>query len=210
MAKLQENELQELKSRFFDICSSVNRPGMDELLKWLEKTDFFVAPASTKFHGNYKGGLLEHSLHVYDKAAELCAKYPDIEISSDSIVIAALFHDLTKANYYVQDFKNVKVYKDGGTRHDEHGAFDWETQPYYKVDDRLPLGHGEKSVIILQSFIKLSRDEIYAIRWHMGGFDSAVKGGDYAMSKAYEICPFAVILHMADIESSYLLETIEK
>ena len=210
MPKLTEHKMIIMEARFIDACNAVDRPGMKELLEWLEKTDFFTAPASTKFHGNYEGGLLEHSLHVLDKTMDLVRKYPDLNISSDSVVIAALFHDLTKANYYVKDFKNVKVYHENGTKRDERGNFDWESQPCYRVEDRLPLGHGEKSVIILQSFIKLQRDEIYAIRWHMGGFDSAVKGGDFAMSKAYEVCPLAVMLHMADIESSYLLETIEK
>ncbi len=83
----------------------------------------------------------------------------------------------------------------------------WHKEPFYKIDDRLPLGHGEKSVIILQSFIKLTRDEIYAIRWHMGGFDCATKGGDFSMSRAFEICPLAVMVHLADMEATYLAES---
>ena len=210
MPKFNESEMAEMKSRFLAVCRTVNRPGMEDLLDWLENSDFFTAPASTKFHGNYECGLLEHSLHVLDKTWDLVSKYPNLGISKDSVIIAALFHDITKANYYVKDYKNVKVYSENGLKRDERGRFDWVSQSCYKIDDKLPLGHGEKSVIILQSFIKLQRDEIYAIRWHMGEFDSAVKGGDFAMSKAYEVCPLAVMLHMADVESSYLLETIEK
>lgn len=82
----------------------------------------------------------------------------------------------------------------------------WHKEPFYKTEDRLPLGHGEKSVIILQSFIKLTRDEIFAIRWHMGAWDCAVKGGDYGAGNAFEICPLAVMTHLADMEATYLVE----
>lgn len=82
----------------------------------------------------------------------------------------------------------------------------WHKEPFYKTEDRLPLGHGEKSVIILQSFIKLTRDEIVAIRWHMGSFDCAVKGGDYGMGNAFETYPLAVMTHLADMEATYLVE----
>ena len=107
-----------------------------------------------------------------------------------------MFHDLTKVNYYTISSRNVK----------DEATGTWHKEPFYKVDDRLPLGHGEKSVIILQSFIKLTRDEIFAIRWHMGGFDSAAKGGDYGLSGAFEMCPLAVMTHLADMEATYLSE----
>lgn len=101
-----------------------------------------------------------------------------------------------KVNYYTISSRNVK----------DEATGTWHKEPFYKVDDRLPLGHGEKSVIILQSFIKLTRDEIFAIRWHMGGFDSAAKGGDYGLSGAFEMCPLAVMTHLADMEATYLSE----
>lgn len=104
--------------------------------------------------------------------------------------------DLTKVNYYTVSSRNVKD--------DVTGA--WHKEPFYKTEDRLPLGHGEKSVIILQSFIKLTRDEIVAIRWHMGSFDCAVKGGDYGMGNAFETYPLAVMTHLADMEATYLVE----
>ena len=196
VTNIESTNLDEMKKRFVEICSTVNRPGMDELMAWLERSDFYTAPASTRFHGNYKGGLLEHSLNVYDKLSGFVARYPDLQIDSDTVAVTALFHDLTKANFYTTSTRNVKDEVTG----------QWHKEPCYKIEDRLPLGHGEKSVIILQSFIKLTRDEIFAIRWHMGGFDSAVKGGDYGMGNAFEICPLAVMTHLADMEATYLVD----
>lgn len=193
----QGANIDELKQRFVEICASINRPGMDDLMAWLERSDFYTAPASSRFHGDYKGGLLEHSLNVYDKLTGYVSRYPELEISPETVAVVALFHDLTKVNYYSVSTKNVKD--------DETGI--WHKEPFYKTDDKLPLGHGEKSVIILQSFIKLTRDEIFAIRWHMGGFDNAVKGGDYGMGQAFELCPLAVMTHLADMEATYLVES---
>ncbi len=193
----QGANIDELKQRFVEICASINRPGMDDLMAWLERSDFYTAPASSRFHGDYKGGLLEHSLNVYDKLTGYVSRYPELEISPETVAVVALFHDLTKVNYYSVSTKNVKD--------DETGV--WHKEPFYKTDDKLPLGHGEKSVIILQSFIKLTRDEIFAIRWHMGGFDNAVKGGDYGMGQAFELCPLAAMTHLADMEATYLVES---
>lgn len=188
----------DLKAKFITICrEKINRDGLDSLLDWLEnESDFFVAPASTRFHGNHKYGLLEHSLNVYYALNELVKQFPHLDISEETIAVAALFHDLCKANYYVVSTKNVK---------DETTGV-WHKEPFYKTDDQYPVGHGEKSVIILMKHMQLTDDEIYAIRWHMGGFDSAVKGGDFGSGKAYEICPFAVLLHLADMIASYLME----
>lgn len=192
-------ESQDLKTQFLSICrEKISRSGLDSLLAWMEnESDFFTAPASTQFHGNYEGGLVEHSLNVYRALKYLVKKItPQSKISEETIAIAALFHDLCKANYYAVSTRNVKD--------DETGV--WHKVPYYTTDDQYPLGHGEKSVIILMQHMKLTDDEIYAIRWHMSGFDSAVKGGDYGCSKAYERCPFAVLLHLADMIASYLME----
>lgn len=187
----------DLKKRFISICQTeIRRGGIDSLLQWLENSDFYVAPASTRFHGNYKGGLLEHSLNVYEALKKLVELHPEQQISDESIAIAALFHDLCKVNYYMVSSRNVKDEKTGL----------WHKEPFYKADDQYPVGHGEKSVIILMKHMSLTDDEIYAIRWHMGGFDSAVKGGDFGSSKAYEICPLAVLLHLADMTASYLME----
>lgn len=192
----QGANIDELKQRFVEICASINRSGMNDLMAWLERSDFYTAPASSRFHGDYKCGLLEHSLNVYDKLTGYVSRYPELEINPEAVAVVALFHDLTKVNYYSVSTKNVKD--------DETGV--WHKEPFYRTDDKLPLGHGEKSVIILQSFIKLTRDEIFAIRWHMGGFDNAVKGGDYGMGQAFELCPLAVMTHLADMEATYLVE----
>lgn len=197
---------EEMKKRFVEICATINRPGMDKLMAWLERSDFYSAPASSRFHGCYAGGLLEHSLNVYDKLSGFVSRYPELNITPDTVAVTALFHDLCKVNNYVADFKNVKMYSEHGSKSDAKGRYDWESQPTFRTEDRLPLGHGEKSVIILQSYIKLTRDEIYAIRWHMGSFDSAAKGGDYGMSNAFELCPLAVMTHLADMEATYLVE----
>lgn len=196
VVNVESANLDDLKKRFVEICATINRPGMEDLMAWLERSDFYTAPASTRFHGNYTGGLLEHSLNVYDKLSGFVARYPELEISPETVAVTALFHDLTKVNYYTVSSRNVKD--------DVTGA--WHKEPFYKTEDRLPLGHGEKSVIILQSFIKLTRDEIFAIRWHMGSFDCAVKGGDYSMGNAFETCPLAVMTHLADMEATYLVE----
>lgn len=186
-----------LKNRFLSICQDeIKRDGLSSLLDWLEASDFYEAPASTRFHGNYEGGLLEHSLNVFDALKQLIKQFPGIDIPMESIAIAALFHDLCKVNYYAVSTRNVKDEKTGV----------WHKEPFYKTEDQMPLGHGEKSVIILMKSFPLTDDEIYAIRWHMGGFDSAVKGGDFGSSKAYEMCPLAVLLHLADMTATYLME----
>lgn len=104
--------------------------------------------------------------------------------------------NLCKVNYYAVGTKNVK----------DEATGQWHKEPFYKAEDQFPVGHGEKSVIILLRHMKLTDEEIYAIRWHMSGFDSAVKGGDFGCSKAYDSCPFAVLLHLADMEATYLME----
>lgn len=176
--------------------NTITRPGADKLLKWLEGTDFFVAPASTRYHLNRKGGLVEHSVHVYERLRELCNaetatpgfKHPE----SETLAIVSLLHDLCKANYYRQEMQNVK----------ENGA--WVQKPYYTVDDQFPYGHGEKSVFLIERFMKLTVEEATAIRFHMGGFEA--RPGDYTMQEAYKRYPLAVLLHMADMMATYLDE----
>lgn len=191
--------VQELKDRFLDICTTtIKREGIDDLLNWLSCSDFFIAPASSKYHGAYAGGLVEHSLNVYDCLKRLVSNYPELGVSDETIAICALFHDLCKANYYKVGTRNVKD--------DDTGQ--WYKKEIYEIDERFPIGHGEKSCIIIQWFLKkLSVDELLAIRYHMGGFDVVVKGGDFGMSKAYEMCPFAALLHLADMEATYLIES---
>ncbi len=181
----------EKKNRFIALLESTKRKGIDRLIKWLETTDFFTAPASTRFHGAYEGGLLEHSLNVYDAFVQLFGESED----SESIIICTLLHDLCKAGFYKIEMRNRK---------NEQGK--WEQVPFYAIDDKLPMGHGEKSVFMIERFVRLALNEAIAIRWHMGGFDEAVRGGSYAMTNAYDAYPLAVKLHMADLYASYLME----
>ena len=105
-------------------------------------------------------------------------------------------HDVCKSQFYKTSTRNVK--------NDETGQ--WEKRPFYTVDDAFPFGHGEKSVYLIERFIRLKPVEAMAIRWHMGGFDDAAKGGSFAISLAFDRYPLAVKLHMADLESTYLRE----
>ena len=179
-----------MKDNFIEIYkANISRDGSDKLLEWLEKTDFFRAPASTKFHGAHEGGLVEHSISVFNRFA--CE-------NPESRAICALLHDICKVNFYKTEMRNVKV---NGT---------WEQQPYYVVEDQLPYGHGEKSVYIISGFIRLSRDEAMAINWHMGGFDDRVKGGSYALSEAFAKYPMALNLHIADMQATYFDEVKQK
>ena len=188
----------ELKNEFLTICrDKITRDGLEDLLDWLEiESDFFTAPASTKFHGNHAGGLLEHSLNVYRAFQKLRGAFPEVEATDETIAIITLFHDICKANHYKESVRNVKNEATGK----------WEKVPFYTTDDQFPIGHGEKSVILILKCMDLTEDEIMAIRWHMSAFDSAAKGGDYGLSKAYEMCPVALLLHLADMAASYLME----
>ncbi|MGN0442729.1 MAG: hydrolase [Acutalibacteraceae bacterium] len=180
------------KEEFCRIFSeNVKRHGAKELLDWLCKTDFFTAPASTKYHCACTNGLVMHSLSVYDVLLE---KHFDEETDSlESFTICALLHDLCKAQFYKVSTRNVKNEETGN----------WEKVPFYAVDDVFPYGHGEKSVFLIERFMKLRIEEAMAIRWHMGGFDD---GGGFTISVAYQKYPLAVKLHLADLESTYLRE----
>lgn len=183
----------ENKERFLSLCQKIHREGMSDLLNWLEKTDFYTCPASSRFHGAYPGGLLQHSLNVYDEAVRLLAAYPEIEISEESVIISTLFHDLCKVNYYSVQKKNRK--------NEETGM--WEKYDAYVVNEKFHFGgHGSKSVFLLQNFIKLTPEEAVAINCHMASWD-----GNTSVGSAYEQYPFAWIIHAADEASTYFRET---
>lgn len=196
---LTETELQELKTRFLEIYkNSVKREGADRLLEWLEKSDFFVAPASTRFHNNFAGGLLQHSLNVYDalvkelRAENLISKY-----TVDTVALVALMHDACKINFYGVEYRNAKDEETGK----------WYRRPVYVVDEKFPCGdHADKSVILLQNYVRLSPEEILAIRSHMGGWDNAIRGGGYFLDRAFGMSKLAVLLHIADQKATYLME----
>lgn len=185
------------KDRFIQIYQEqIKREGAKELLDWLLQTDFFTAPASTKFHLCEEGGLCEHSLNVYDCLNErFGAEYP-----AETIAIVSLLHDLCKAQFYKVSTRNQK--------NDLTGL--WEKVPYYTIEDKFPFGHGEKSVFLIERFMRLKLEEAVAIRWHMGGFDDTAKAGGYTVSNAFEMYPLAVKLHLADIEATYLREGNQK
>ncbi len=172
----------------------IQREGSQKLLDWMQTTDFFTAPASTRFHGACEGGLVLHSVNVYQVMME--KHFEEGKDQPESFAICALLHDLCKAQFYKVSSRNVK--------NEETGA--WEKKPYYTVEDAFPFGHGEKSVFLIERFMRLKPAEAIAIRWHMGGFDEAAKGGSFAISNAWEKYPLAVKLHLADLESTYLRE----
>lgn len=192
---IEDNKLEFLRL----LRENVTRDGVDKLIEWIETTDFFVAPASTKFHSAFEGGLCQHSLNVYYKLLDLVKMEFGEDwqqvVSIETITIVGLLHDICKANTYKTEMRNVKV--DG----------EWVQQPFYTVADGLPYGHGEKSVYIVNAYIRLTREEALAINWHMGGFDARVRGGSYSLSDAfymYKLCP---LLHTADLLATYLDES---
>lgn len=181
--------------RFETLLKMVERPGIENLLFYIKnETDFFTAPASTLHHGACEGGLLEHSLAVYDNMVVLMDTFFE-KYDIQSVIISALMHDICKANFYRQGFRNKK--------NDQTGQ--WEKVAVYEIHDQLPLGHGEKSVMMLQKYISLTVDEMMAIRWHMGGFDDSARGyaGMQCLSNAMKTYPLVVALHMADMATCY-------
>ena len=186
------------RERFFEVYTQyITRAGHTELLEWLDnKTDFFIAPASTRFHGAFREGLVIHSLNVFD----LLIKRNSLEKteSDESVAIVSLLHDVCKAEFYKETTRNVKD--------DQTGR--WEKVPYYSIDDRFPYGHGEKSVFLIERFVRLKPAEAIAIRWHMGGFDDNAKVGGFSVANAFGKYPLAVKLHLCDLEATYLLENI--
>ena len=188
------------REEFIEIYKElITREGADKLLDYLcsAGSDFFTAPASTRFHGSYPGGLVEHTLNVYDCLKDYLARprvqeLYGLKVPEESVAIVALLHDLCKVNCYHESTRNVKD-KDG----------QWKQVPYYEFDDNLPYGHGEKSVYIITGFMRLTREEAFAIRYHMG----FTEGDERNVGKAFEMYPLAFALHMADMEATYFLES---
>lgn len=209
--------VEENTRRFEELLASVDRAGIDKLMGYIRnKTDFYAAPASTRFHLACEGGLLQHSLNVYDcliaKKENPVWKPIFAEIPDESLIIMALLHDLCKTNFYVEGTKNQKTYdpekvaaaEPWQRKHDQMGDFVWETVKTYQIDDQLPLGHGEKSVMLIQCYIRLTMQEVMAIRWHMGF--SEAKENYTAVGQAMEKYPVVLALHEADLEATKILE----
>lgn len=198
-------------AEFEKLLSSCKRDGIDKLLKYIRKSDFYTAPASTRYHSCHEGGLLEHSLNVYKclsaKANDEIWCYQLKDVDEESIIICSLLHDLCKTSFYTTEVKNRKVYHENGKKIDNNGAYDWESYNAYTVNDLFPYGHGEKSVEIIEHFIKLSTNEKLAIRWHMGF--SEPKESWNTLTTAIRKNPLVLALYSADLESTYLLEKDE-
>lgn len=196
--------------KFENLLQSVNREGIKILLTFIRKSDFYTAPASTRYHSCHEGGLLEHTLNVYDRLMNKCKDtlwQGNTIIKNENIVISALLHDICKTYFYGTELKNKKVYKETGSKSDSNGRYDWETVPSYTIDDKIPYGHGEKSVMMIEEFIKLEPMERYAIRWHMGFTEPKENWNTIGMAiKKY---PLVLALHEADIEATYLMEQEE-
>lgn len=190
------------KERFIEIYKkNITREGADKLLEYLlsPASDFFAAPASARFHSSYEGGLLDHSLNVYDCLVEYLNSHAakdtfGFSYSDESIAIVSLLHDLCKVNIYKKGFRNVK---------DEKGQ--WQRVDTFEYDDQLPYGHGEKSVYIISGYMKLTREEAFAIRYHMGY--SSEREDPRNVSAAFEMFPLAFAVHVADSEATYYLES---
>ena len=188
------------KERFIEIYKTyIKREGADKLLEYLISSDFFTAPASARFHSSYEGGLCEHSLNVYDCLVSYLnmprtKEIMGVSYSEESIAIVALLHDLCKVGVYKKGFRNVK---------NEQGA--WQRVDTFEYDDKLPYGHGEKSVYIASGYMRLTREEAFAIRYHMGY--SSQTEDPRNVSAAFEMFPLAFALSTADSEATYFIET---
>lgn len=178
---------------------NITRKGSDKLLQYLlsSSSDFFSAPCSTRFHGAYDGGLVEHSVNVYHCLKDYLSRdrvknMYNMNFTEETIAISALLHDVCKIGTYKKGTRNVKG---------EDGV--WRQVPTYEFADQLPYGHGEKSVYIASGFMRLSREESFAIRYHMGfsGIEDKRAIGD-----AFEMFPLAFALSVADMEATYYIE----
>lgn len=187
------------KDKFIDIyTSAIGRDGADKMLEYLmsDASDFFVAPASSRFHGSHNGGLVEHSINVYECLTDYLSRPRTKELynmnfTEETIAIVSLLHDVCKIGCYKASTRNVK--KNGK----------WEEVPYFEYDDQMPYGHGEKSVYIINGYMRLKREEAFAIRYHMGFSGIEDKN---TVGRVFEQFPLAYALCVADMEATYYLE----
>lgn len=193
-------QIEKTKKEFTAVFNeNIKRQGAEELLKYLTESDFFTAPASSRYHCAFAGGLARHSLNVYYRLKKMLdAEYGaerEAKYNNETIAVVGLLHDLCKINYYSVDYRNVK--NDFGN---------WEKVPYFSIREEFPYGHGEKSVFIINRYVDLSAEEALAINWHMGGFDERVKGGSRCISEAFAGYKLCVFVHIADIYATYIDE----
>lgn len=182
-----------MKEKFLEIyTANIHREGAEELLLWLEKSDFFSAPASSKYHGDHEGGLCEHSVNVFNETVRLLKAYPEIKATDETVAIVSLLHDICKIGCYKVEMRNRKNETTG----------QWEKYPYYaKGEDFNYGGHGSKSVFLVERYIRLTEEEAVAINCHMSCW-----GGDMTVGAAFEQFPLAWVLHAADEAATYFNE----
>ena len=191
--EMTRRPIPDMWKEYTELLLSTKRPGIKQLIDWLDNSDFKVAPASSKYHSCYQGGLLEHSLNVYYELIREKDLIKLLNIPQDTLIITALLHDICKVNFYKMDTRNVK----------KNGA--WIQEPYYTVDDMFPIGHAEKSIIVALQFIKLTDVEIAMIRNHMG--PHADVQGIFSNSNLFNKYPESLLLHIADLKSTYIVES---
>lgn len=203
MSRIEDN-----KKEFISIAKSIEREGIDDLLAWLETTDFYTTVASTKYHANYEGGLCEHSLHVYanmiDLRDQFCPLVPD-----ETCKIVALFHDLAKVDFYEEYAQNKKVYSPTGSKSDELGRFDWVSVKGFRTKEAIDRDfvlseHGVNSYVMLHKYVKLSQSEAAAIINHHAGKDNGYAMRD--LNEVFNRYPAATLLHLADMLATYIDE----
>lgn len=209
---LLDLQIADNKTRFIELVNSIEREGFlkEQLIAKLENSDFFYAPASTKYHCSYKGGLCEHSLHVYDNLVKL-DEIKGTNLNPDTMKIVALFHDISKMNLYEAYFQNKKNYHAGGSKHDEGGSYDWEAVSAYKVreaKDRFIFGnHEQTSEFMLRTYCPLTYEESIAILHHHAAmsWDSAQDN----IGEVFNRYSLATMIHLADMLSAYIDEKID-
>ena len=202
---------------FEKLMAQVKRPGMDRLMDYIRNSDFYQAPASTRYHLSEPGGLLQHSLNVY---YTLTAKRQSPlwgailkSIPEESLILCALCHDFCKINYYkrIEKSKKCRAPQDIASaskkdiKNDNIGQYVWKTVAAYEIEDKFPFGHGSKSVFLLQQFgVPLQEFEALSIRFHAGVEDNSLQ---HSFKKAVEMYPFVLCLHESDSEAANILET---
>ena len=182
------------KQVFIAFLNGSGRNGISNVIEWLEKSDFYSCPASSRYHGACRYGLLKHSLAVYYNMMKIRnALDPSLTlVSDDGIAVTALLHDLAKVGFYVESTRNVKNNDTG----------QWEKVPYYAIEDQMPIGHSEKSIIILLKLgLALSDNEIKCLRSHMGGWEP---GAEHIVGGCWKDNPLGPMLHMADMAAVYI------
>lgn len=208
LEKIQQN-----KEKFIYLISSISREGFnkDLLLKHLENSDFYTAPASTKYHCSYKGGLVEHSINVYENLVKLCSIKSTI-IDENSIKIVSLLHDIAKMNYYESYYKNVKQYSENGSKYDDAGRYEWVQVKEYKIRDVkerfMYYNHEGTSEFLIRQYCPLSVEESTAILHHHGQLSNDCAKDD--INAIYDRFPLACLLHLADMYSVYIDESLDR